>query len=120
MSFKSCCPDDHHKSMQFKRCVPISSVCDEETETFIYSSSTIPNDRRMSGIVSVVNTSISCDITVNVTDSNGTFPSTVSPQSTVVIQVTKLQSITFYCSGGDDSEICTGTFELDLFIEKPC
>jgi len=117
VSSMHCCPDGKSMMIRFSRCVPISSVCDGETETQIYSSSTISASQLLSGVISIVNTSVACDMTVSVTDENGSFPYTIQPQSSIVVQVIRLQDVTIYCSGGEDAEICTGTFELDLYSQ---
>ncbi|WAA12675.1 S-Ena type endospore appendage [Fervidibacillus halotolerans] len=98
-----------------KRCTPFQSLCDGTTVTTIYTSASTPTQELPSGIITVVNTSIDCTMEVTVSEDGTALPSyTVTPQSSITIDVTRLSSVTVVCTGTDPTAFCSGSFEADL------
>ncbi|WLR60078.1 S-Ena type endospore appendage [Guptibacillus hwajinpoensis] len=109
--------------MAIKRCFPVRVACTAATpvppNTLYTAPASTPLDSLASGIVSIINTSSTtseCIMTVTITEAGQAPVGYVIPvQSTQVIQVTDLTSITIECIDDTDPEgFCTATVEMDL------
>ncbi|MCA1063764.1 hypothetical protein QTG56_00845 [Rossellomorea sp. AcN35-11] len=122
LSNSFCCPvtcsNDFIPKKQLigiKRCTPISSPCDGTTVTTVFAVTSTPAQELPSGIISIINSSVDCTMTVTVSENGTALPSyTIIAQSSLVLEVSNLTSVTVVCSGNDTTAFCSGTFEADL------
>ncbi|MFS1513373.1 S-Ena type endospore appendage [Chengkuizengella sp. SCS-71B] len=97
-----------------KRCTPIRTQCDNSTEATLFTTTITTTSQLPSGMITVVNTSSECTMTVTVTDEGVATPYEVMPLSSITVEVSSLSLVTVTCDGTDPDAFCNGTFDADL------
>ncbi|MDP5272795.1 S-Ena type endospore appendage [Chengkuizengella axinellae] len=105
-----------------KRCLPIRGLCNDPDIPnppiiTLFDSNLSPDSTQLpSGVITVVNTTenSSCSMVLFVTDVLGAVSTEVENNSSFTVTVNRLSIVFIVCVGPDQTEFCTGTYEMDL------